>query len=146
MDVTSTVITIVGGLAFFLLGMKIMSEGLQKVAGPKMRKILGVMTGNRFAGVGTGLLVTSAVQSSSISRAASVVWSATRSGYPRTASRCGRSSSKRSKPRASPDERRSTKFPTTAPVRQPRAMSSLASVGTDSGTAASLLRTPISSG
>ncbi|MBW2534734.1 MAG: Na/Pi cotransporter family protein [Deltaproteobacteria bacterium] len=62
---TETIITIVGGLALFLFGMKIMSEGLQKVAGPKMRKILGVMTGNRFAGVGTGLLVTSAVQSSS---------------------------------------------------------------------------------
>lgn len=62
---TETVITIVGGLALFLFGMKIMSEGLQKVAGPKMRKILGVMTGTRLAGVGTGLLVTSAVQSSS---------------------------------------------------------------------------------
>ncbi len=59
------VVTVLGGLAFFLFGMKIMSEGLQKVAGAKMRRVLSVMTNNRLAGVGTGLLVTSAVQSSS---------------------------------------------------------------------------------
>lgn len=62
---SETVITVIGGLAIFLFGMKIMSEGLQKVAGPKMRKTLSVMTGNRFSGVLTGLTVTSAVQSSS---------------------------------------------------------------------------------
>ena len=65
MDVTGMVITIVGGLALFLYGMKVMSEGLQKVAGPKMRSVLGAMTGNRFLGVGTGLLVTCGIQSSS---------------------------------------------------------------------------------
>jgi phosphate:Na+ symporter len=43
-----TIISVLGGLAVFLFGMKIMSEGLQKVAGPKMRKTLSVMTGNRF--------------------------------------------------------------------------------------------------
>lgn len=65
MDVTETTISIIGGLAVFLFGMKIMSEGLQKVAGPKMRKTLSVMTGNRFSGVLTGFLVTCGVQSSS---------------------------------------------------------------------------------
>jgi phosphate:Na+ symporter len=49
----------------FLYGMKIMSEGLQKVAGDKLRKILSVMTSNRVAGVFTGLLITALIQSSS---------------------------------------------------------------------------------
>ena len=65
MDVTSMVITAGGGLALFLFGMKVMSEGLQKVAGDRMRSVLSAMTSNRFAGVGTGLVVTSVVQSSS---------------------------------------------------------------------------------
>ena len=65
MDTFEIVITVIGGLAVFLFGMKVMSEGLQKVAGPKMRKTLTVMTGNRFSGVLTGLLVTCGVQSSS---------------------------------------------------------------------------------
>jgi phosphate:Na+ symporter len=65
MNHLQTIIEVVGGLAVFLFGMKIMSEGLQKVAGPKMRKTLSVMTGNRFSGVITGFLVTCAVQSSS---------------------------------------------------------------------------------
>jgi phosphate:Na+ symporter len=56
---------ILGGLALFLFGMRIMSDGLQKLAGDKMRSILGVMTGNRFAGVFTGLFITTAIQSSS---------------------------------------------------------------------------------
>ena len=47
-----------------LFGMKVMSEGLQKSAGERMRKTLGFMTGNRFAGVFTGFLVTCIVQSS----------------------------------------------------------------------------------
>jgi phosphate:Na+ symporter len=54
-----------GGLGLFLFGMKIMSEGLQKVAGKKMRWILSVVSNNRFIGCGTGILVTSIVQSSS---------------------------------------------------------------------------------
>jgi phosphate:Na+ symporter len=54
-----------GGLGLFLFGMKIMSEGLQKVAGKKMRRILSVVSNNRFIGCGTGILVTSIVQSSS---------------------------------------------------------------------------------
>jgi phosphate:Na+ symporter len=56
---------LVGALGFFIYGMKIMSEGIQKVAGEKMRSILGAMTSNRFFGVLTGLFVTLLVQSSS---------------------------------------------------------------------------------
>ena len=55
----------VGGLCLFLFGMKIMSEGLQQGAGDRMRKALNFMTGNRFVGVLTGLVVTGIIQSSS---------------------------------------------------------------------------------
>jgi phosphate:Na+ symporter len=65
MSTTQMVIQIAGGLALFLFGMKIMSEGLQKVAGQRLRQALAVMTGDRFRGVGTGILITSAIQSSS---------------------------------------------------------------------------------
>lgn len=58
-------LTIVGSLGLFLLGMKMMSEALQNVAGDKMRNILSSMTTNRFAGVLTGLLITAIIQSSS---------------------------------------------------------------------------------
>lgn len=56
---------LVGSLALFLYGMKIMSEGLQKLAGDKLRSILSAMTKNRVAGVLTGILITALVQSSS---------------------------------------------------------------------------------
>jgi len=49
----------------FLFGMKLMSEGLQKSAGDKMRKALNFMTSNRFAGLITGFVVTGIIQSSS---------------------------------------------------------------------------------
>lgn len=49
----------------FLYGMKIMSEGLQKLAGDKMRRILTAMTTNRVTGVLTGVLITALIQSSS---------------------------------------------------------------------------------
>lgn len=58
-------ITLIGALGLFLFGMKLMSEALQKVAGSKMRHILGAMTNNRFKGAFTGVLVTTAIQSSS---------------------------------------------------------------------------------
>ena len=54
-----------GGLALFLYGMKIMSEGLQKVAGDRLRSILTAMTTNRVTGVLTGVLITALIQSSS---------------------------------------------------------------------------------
>ena len=55
---------IAGSLALLIYGMKIMSEALQKMAGPQLRHILGAMTTNRFTGMLTGTLITSAVQSS----------------------------------------------------------------------------------
>lgn len=58
-------LTLVGSLGLFLYGMKIMSEGLQKVAGNKLRLVLATMTKNRFTGVLTGLLITGLIQSSS---------------------------------------------------------------------------------
>ena len=54
-----------GGLGMFLFGMKIMSEGLQKVAGKKLRQILGLVSNNRFVGCGVGAIATSIIQSSS---------------------------------------------------------------------------------
>ncbi|MCK4536627.1 MAG: Na/Pi symporter, partial [Desulfuromonadales bacterium] len=56
---------LVGGLGLFLFGMKTMSEGLQKVAGNRMRKILAALTSNRLVGALVGLGVTAIVQSSS---------------------------------------------------------------------------------
>ncbi len=56
---------LLGSLALFLYGMKIMSEGLQKFAGDRLRKILTAMTTNRVMGVITGLLITALIQSSS---------------------------------------------------------------------------------
>ena len=57
-------LTLVGAIGMFLYGMKIMSEGLQKFAGNKLRSILSIMTTNRFTGVFTGFLVTAIIQSS----------------------------------------------------------------------------------
>jgi phosphate:Na+ symporter len=56
-----------GSLSLFLFGMKTMSEGIQKLAGDKMRSILSAMTINKFMGVFTGFTVTTLVQSSSAS-------------------------------------------------------------------------------
>ena len=56
---------VLGGLGIFLFGMRVMSEGIQKVAGEGMRRIMATMTQNRFFGLFTGLLVTCLVQSSS---------------------------------------------------------------------------------
>ncbi len=56
---------LIGSLGLFLYGMKIMSEGLQKVAGDRLRSILTAMTTNRVTGVLTGLMITALIQSSS---------------------------------------------------------------------------------
>ena len=55
---------LLGSLALLIFGMKMMSETLQKMAGPQLRHILGRMTTNRFTGMLTGVFVTAAVQSS----------------------------------------------------------------------------------
>lgn len=56
---------LLGSLTLFLYGMKVMSDGLQKISGDKMRSILSVMTKNRLLGVLTGMVVTALIQSSS---------------------------------------------------------------------------------
>jgi phosphate:Na+ symporter len=56
---------LVGALGFFIYGMKVMSDGIQKVAGSKMRSILSKMTSNRFFGIATGFMITALLQSSS---------------------------------------------------------------------------------
>ena len=58
------VLKLLGSIALLIYGMKVMSEALQKMAGPQLRHLLGAMTTNRFSGVTTGALVTVAVQSS----------------------------------------------------------------------------------
>jgi phosphate:Na+ symporter len=58
-------LTLVGSIGLFLYGMKLMSEGLQKAAGDRLRNILAWMTNNRFVGALTGILVTALIQSSS---------------------------------------------------------------------------------
>ena len=59
------ILYLIGSLGFFIYGMKIMSEGIQKFAGNKMRSFLSKMTNNKFAGIFTGFLTTSVIQSSS---------------------------------------------------------------------------------
>ena len=56
---------LLGSLGLLIYGMRMMSEALQKIAGPQLRHILGKMTTNRLTGMLTGTLVTCAVQSSS---------------------------------------------------------------------------------
>ena len=59
------IFTLLGALGMFLYGMNLMSSGLQKASGNKLRSFLSAMTSNPFKGVLTGLGVTSVIQSSS---------------------------------------------------------------------------------
>lgn len=61
----TTTLQILGALGVFLYGMKVMSEGVQKIAGERMRLALAGVTGNRVSGILTGLFTTTLVQSSS---------------------------------------------------------------------------------
>jgi phosphate:Na+ symporter len=65
MSTLINIFSLVGSLALFLYGMKIMSEGLEKFAGDRLRSILGAMTKNRLMGVLTGVGITALIQSSS---------------------------------------------------------------------------------
>ncbi len=56
---------LLGGLGMFLFGMKMMSDGLEKAAGDRMRRVLEILTTNRFSAVGVGAGVTALIQSSS---------------------------------------------------------------------------------
>ncbi len=59
------ILTLLGALGMFLFGMNMMSSGLQKAAGDRLRRLLSSITSNRFRGVLTGLIITSIIQSSS---------------------------------------------------------------------------------
>ncbi|MBN2411131.1 Na/Pi cotransporter family protein [candidate division KSB1 bacterium] len=59
-------IQVVGGLGLFLFGMKQMSEGMQAVAGARIRYLIGKVTNNRILGVGIGASITALIQSSSV--------------------------------------------------------------------------------
>lgn len=65
MDWTQILFQSIGGLGLFLMGMKIMSEGMQKIAGDRLRKTLNFLTSNRFLGVFVGIFITAVIQSSS---------------------------------------------------------------------------------
>jgi len=56
---------LIGGLALFVYGMTILSDGLKKAFGDKIRNIIKVLTTNRFSGVLVGIIITSIIQSSS---------------------------------------------------------------------------------
>ena len=64
MELAVQIMTLIGSVAMLMYGMKVMSEGLQKMAGSKLSNVLGTMTTNRFSGVLTGSFITAAVQSS----------------------------------------------------------------------------------
>ena len=65
MKIYECFISLLGGIGVFIIAMNLMSYSLQKVAGARMRRLLGNITSNRFAGVGIGALVTIIIQSSS---------------------------------------------------------------------------------
>lgn len=62
----ATLLNILGSLGLFLFGMKLLGDGLQKASGEKLRAVMRSMTGNRFKGICSGALVTTAVQSSTV--------------------------------------------------------------------------------
>ena len=64
MEFVLQIITLIGSVAMLMYGMKVMSEGLQKMAGSRLSNFLGTMTTNRFTGVLTGAFITASVQSS----------------------------------------------------------------------------------
>ena len=64
MNILLTCFNLFGAMAIFLFGMKIMSDGLQKTSGDKMRRLLGIATTNRFAATLSGILITSIIQAS----------------------------------------------------------------------------------
>lgn len=72
MNILGTILQLTGSLAFLLYGMNMMSDGIQKSAGKGLQDALGFMTGNRFAGFLTGLILTMIIQSSGATTAMEV--------------------------------------------------------------------------
>ena len=65
MGIIVDLLLVLGALGIFIYGMKLMSEGIQKVAGKTLRRVLKGMTSNRLVGIMTGIITTTLVQSSS---------------------------------------------------------------------------------
>lgn len=63
-EVVISILALIAGIGVFMFGMKFMSDGLERSAGPGMRRLLGKITNNRFAGVAIGATVTGVIQSS----------------------------------------------------------------------------------
>lgn len=68
------IFTLLGALGMFLYGMNLMSSGLQKAAGDRLRGFLSAMTSNPFKRVMTGLGITAIIQSSSVSDHKVITW------------------------------------------------------------------------
>ncbi|MDH7552231.1 MAG: Na/Pi symporter [Spirochaetota bacterium] len=68
----SDIITAIGGIGILLLGIVLMSEAIQKLAGPRFRKILANLTGGKFKALLTGMLVTTIIQASSATAIATI--------------------------------------------------------------------------
>lgn len=64
MEIFESILALLAGIGVFITGMNMMSSSLQKAAGPGMKKLIGKITNNRFAGVGVGTAVTALIQSS----------------------------------------------------------------------------------
>lgn len=65
MGLFESLLALLAGIGVFITGMDFMSSSLRRVAGPELKKLLGKMTNNRFAGIGVGASVTAIIQSSS---------------------------------------------------------------------------------
>ena len=65
-ELCGMLVAVIGGLGIFLFGMKNMSEGMQAVAGNRMRVLINAVTNNRFMACGVGLVITLLIQSSSV--------------------------------------------------------------------------------
>lgn len=63
-EVAVSILTLIAGIGVFMFGMKFMSDGLERSAGRGLKKLLGKITNNRFAGVGIGAAATGIIQSS----------------------------------------------------------------------------------
>lgn len=64
MEIFTSILSLFAGVGVFIVGMNMLSSSLQRIAGPGMKKLIGKITQNRFAGVGIGATVTALIQSS----------------------------------------------------------------------------------
>lgn len=64
MEILTSILMLLAGIGVFMIGMHLMSEGLERSAGKGMKRLFNHLTGNRLAGIGVGALVTVIVHSS----------------------------------------------------------------------------------